>query len=156
MCIAAYYHLTTRTEITNFSQTGAKLPISTKNGRIALIRWGRRPTEPGALPFGGWASQESIEKGVWFKYSPQLVQLPIIRFIDINYDHRCVWVDVLPEYSLAGLFIQNGKEKRVYVVTTKATTQHYISNKWPKMLKGENYGYAYPTTGLRVHQKIYC
>lgn len=136
MCIAAYFHVGTHYEITNFNKTGAKLPIGTKNGRIALIRWGRREVEPGALPFGGWASQESIEQGYWNQFSPQLVQLPVLRFIDINYDSNCVWVDVLPEYSLAGLFIQNGKEKRVYVVTAKANPMQSLSNKWPKMLKG--------------------
>jgi hypothetical protein len=135
MCIAAYFHVGSRLEITNFSQSGAKLPIITKSGRIALIRWGRRDAEPGALPFGGWASQESLEQGVWNKHTPQLVQLPVLRFIDINYDHRCVWVDVLPEYSLAGLFIQHGKEKRVYVITAKPNPLVSISNKWPKMQK---------------------
>jgi hypothetical protein len=77
-----------------FSDSTSVLPIKLLNGEIKLLVWGRHKNQAGELPLGGWARLESIYQGQWDIYSPKPVKLPIIKFMEKDFEGITHWYEV--------------------------------------------------------------
>ena len=65
-----------------FPNLHAQLPLLKRDGQIMLIGWGRRENQKGKLPRTGWARLDSIYAGLWDKYFPIPVRIPVLRFME--------------------------------------------------------------------------
>lgn len=119
-----------------FPQPGAELPVRLHGGDTALLTWGRRDQEPGALPPGGWARLESIKQGRWDRYFPIPVRLILIAFMEKNRQGRTHWYPLVSGTFVQGLVATEGEERRVYVVTIQPTLpdQAVIHERWPRIV----------------------
>jgi hypothetical protein len=95
------------------------LPILKRDGEIMLMRWGRREKQEGQLPITGWARLDSIYAGRWDKYFPIPVRIPVLRFMEKNYEGVSKWYGLIPSNCIQGLVAREGNEMRVYVVTVE-------------------------------------
>ena len=103
-----------------FPNPKAQLPLLKRNGEIMLMGWGRREKQEGKLPTTGWARLDSIYAGRWDKYFPIPVRIPVLRFMEKNYEGVSKWYDLIPSNCIQGLVAREGNEMRVYVVTVEA------------------------------------
>ena len=121
-----------------FPMPDAKLPVRTKQGATTLVTWGRKKEQAGYSPAGGWARLESIKNGVWEKYNPIPVKIPVLRFMEKDRQKVSHWFD-LPDHSfLQGLLINDQEQSRVYVVTTQPTDKNAIHDRWPRIISEED------------------
>ncbi len=102
-----------------FPNPKAQLPLLKRNGEIMLMGWGRREKQEGKLPTTGWARLDSIYAGRWDKYFPIPVRIPVLRFMEKNYEGVSKWYDLIPSNCIQGLVAREGNEMRVYVVTVE-------------------------------------
>ena len=115
-----------------FPQPHAELPLQLRDGKTEKMIWGRRREERGALPVGGWARQDSIDKGIWEKYQPRPVQIVVHAFMEKDKDKVSHWFDLQPEQRIQGLIATRNDERRVYVVTINSDNP--IHDRWPKIV----------------------
>lgn len=115
-----------------FPQPRAELPLQLCSGDMEKISWGRRREEQGDLPIGGWARQDSIDKGVWEKYQPRPVQIMVHAFMEKDKNKVTHWFDLSPGQHIQGLLATLNDERRVYVVTI--TSDNPIHDRWPKIM----------------------
>lgn len=134
MCLGICYFDLNKTVITHFTQSKAMLPIKTKQQGTSLITWGRRTGEPGNLPLGGWASLDAIQQGKWDYYLPRPVKIAVNKFMEQDIEGRSMWFDITAGHWLQGLLIQEGTEKRVYVVTLTPDVPQTSYYRWPRIL----------------------
>ena len=87
------------------------LPV-VHNGVLALCRWGNR-NETRAYPPSGWAKNESYAAGVWDRYEPTMVTIPLVA----GYE-KGVWYGI--DHGVRGLVVGAGAYQRVYMLTTAA------------------------------------
>lgn len=117
-----------------FPNPKAKLPVIKKDGSIILLPWGRRKEEAGELSLGGWARQESIEKGIWHKYLPIAVKISAKRFMEKDFDGVSHWFDMTQGQYIQGLVAREQDELRVYIVTIVPERPTAIYERWPKIV----------------------
>lgn len=118
-----------------FERGGAKLPISAARGaQVILLPWGRRPGEKGNLPAGGWAKLTHIQAGVWDKFEPRPVRLPVLAFAERDVAGREQWFEVTKGHLLQGCLVSSGSERRVYVVTLDCDPEMTEFDRWPRMV----------------------
>jgi len=106
-----------------FPNPYAKLPVRKKDGSIILMPWGRREKQDGHLPRGGWARLDAIYAGKWDKYFPRPVKIPVLRYMEKDYEGKSHWYELLKRDCIQGLLAREGNELRVYVVTIEAEYQ---------------------------------
>ncbi|MFM2031724.1 MAG: hypothetical protein RLZZ297_489 [Chloroflexota bacterium] len=82
------------------------------DGQPSLCLWGNR-NETRDYPASGWAKRESYAAGVWAKYQPRLVTIPVYE----GYE-KGVWYAI--EYGVRGLLVGRGAERRVFMLTEAA------------------------------------
>lgn len=116
-----------------FPNPKALLPVLKKDGDIELVPWGRRKEQEGRLPQGGWARLESIDQGVWKKWSPTPVKIIVDRFMEKDLDRISHWFDMKPGEWIQGLVAHRDDERRVYVVTVESEPDA-IHHRWPRIL----------------------
>jgi len=135
MPLAVMFQLYDKIHTVYFSNFKAKLPVKTRTG-IHLVQWGRRQSEQGVLPFGGWARLEAIQKGSWDYFIPKPVKLPIKKFLENDSEGQAGWYDVTGGRWLQGLIAKESDELRVYIVTI--TPGLFVTNhdRWPRILSG--------------------
>ena len=118
-----------------FPMQNAVLPVLLKSGEIGLYTWGRRREECNqTFPFGGWARHESIKQGIWEKYHPVPVKIPVQKFMekdDLGVSH---WFDLQAGEFIQGLLANIGDKQRVYVVTVHPEDEHAVHERWPRIL----------------------
>lgn len=102
-----------------FPNPKAQLPLLMRDGEITLMGWGRRKRQEGSLPVTGWARLDSIYAGRWDKYFPKPVRIPVLRYMEKDFEGRNKWYDLLPSSCIQGLVAKEGNERRVYVVTVE-------------------------------------
>ena len=102
-----------------FPNPHAQLPLLKRDGQIMLMGWGRRENQEGKLPRTGWARLDSIYAGRWDKYFPIPVRIPVLRFMEKNFEGVSKWYDLIPSNCIQGLVAREGNETRVYVVTVE-------------------------------------
>lgn len=117
-----------------FPNPKAMLPVVKRDGDIILLPWGRRQSQPGGLPLGGWARIESIEKGIWDKYQPKPVKIPAKQFMEKDHQEVSHWFQVTAGHYIQGLVARDGGEYRVYIVTITPDRLNTIHDRWPRII----------------------
>ena len=130
------YHYKNLVETVYFSNPKAVLPVRLANGQIKLLAWGRRQIQPGELPLGGWARLQGIYQGRWDIYIPKPVRLPIIKFMEKDFEGHTHWYDVTPGHWVQGLVAIEGCEIRVYIVTITPELHSTCHERWPRIMAG--------------------
>ena len=135
MCDGALYQYEGNEIRTFFPNPKAKLPVLNKQGKVILIPWGRREKQMGNLPLGGWARLESIKSGKWDRFFPKPVKLPIISFMEKDYQNQSHWFELISGQYLQGLIATHEKERRLYVVTiVPERLDMTIHDRWPRIV----------------------
>ena len=120
-----------------FERGGATLPVSSRNGaQVLLLPWGRRPRETGDLPVGGWAKLTQIQAGLWDKFRPRPVKLPVMAFAERDVTGREQWFEVTRGQFIQACAVQYQQERRVYVVTLDCSPEESEFERWPRVVAG--------------------
>lgn len=130
------YHHHNETLTIYFANPKAMLPVRLNNGEVTLLSWGRRKTQTGELPLGGWANLQTIYKGKWDRHFPKPVRLPIIKFMEKDFEGNTHWYDVTPGQWIQGLLARENNEIRVYIVTLTPELHTVCHDRWPRILTG--------------------
>lgn len=125
-----------QTHTVYFSNPSAMLPVRLVDGQIKLMTWGRRKSQTGELPLGGWAHLQAIYKGKWDIYIPKPIRLPIIKFMEKDFEGNTHWYDVTPGQWIQGLLAHEGDEYRVYIVTITPELHGSCHERWPRIMSG--------------------
>ena len=134
MCGGVEYSHQGETHKVFFPNPYAQLPVLKKTGESELVYWGRRKEQQGLLPQGGWARLESIDKGIWEKWSPTPVKIIVDRFMEKDKERVSHWFNLEREECIQGLLARREDELRVYVVTIEPEADA-IHNRWPRIIK---------------------
>ena len=129
-----------------FPNPKAVMPVLQKDGTQILVPWGRRQEQAGKLPLGGWARLESIYGGVWDRYFARPVKIPVLSFMEKDFEGRAHWYDLQSGQYIQGLIARHGNECRLYVVTLEPELEDaQIHNRWPRVVQnGEQSHWAKP------------
>lgn len=119
-----------------FANPKAMLPARLASGEIKLLSWGRRKSQTGELPLGGWANLQTIYKGRWDIYIPKPVRLPIIKFMEKDFEGNTYWYDIMPGQWIQGLVAREGVETRLYIVTITPELHNNCHDRWPRIMQG--------------------
>lgn len=116
-----------------FPNPYAQLPLLLEGGQVEWVPWGRRgDKQPGKLPATGWARTESITAGKWARYHPREVRILADRFMEKDEAKVSHWFDLEPDQCIQGLLLEDGEERRVYVVTGQPPDGFEMyHNRWP-------------------------
>ncbi|NOQ77084.1 MAG: hypothetical protein GQ475_04710 [Methylococcaceae bacterium] len=119
-----------------FPNPKAVLPVQQKDGNIILLPWGRRQSQVGNLPMGGWARLDSIYGGRWDKYFPKPLKLPVLSFMEKDFEGQSHWYDLNKGQYLQGLLARDNNELRVYVVTIEPEVEDaQIHDRWVRVVQ---------------------
>jgi hypothetical protein len=137
MCGGAKYRHDGQTVTTYFPNPKAALPVILKTGGHELLPWGRRESQEGRLPRGGWARLDSIQGGKWGRYDPHPVRLAIEEFMEKDRSGRSHWYALAEGEFIQGLVASWDDERRVYVVTVvpQEPAQRAIHDRWPRLVR---------------------
>ncbi len=117
-----------------FPNPKAVMPVRLKNGEHELVAWGRRESQNGFLPRGGWARLDSIRGGKWSAFNPIPVKIDIEAFMEKDKQNESQWYELKPGEFIQGLIATLGNERRLYVVTEQSEHSHHKNNRWPRVL----------------------
>lgn len=135
MCWAVRFQHNGQQRQVCFQHASARLPVSSRKGaQILLLPWGRRPREAGRLPAGGWAKLTHIHSGVWDKFEPRPVKLPVSAFMERDVTGREQWFEVTRGHYIQGLYARVDSERRIYVVTLETSPEESEFERWPRIL----------------------
>lgn len=119
-----------------FPNPKAVLPVQQKDGSIILLPWGRRQSQPGNLPIGGWARLDSIYGGRWDKFFPKPLKIPVLSFMEKDVEGQSHWYDLNKGQYLQGLLASDNNERRIYVVTIEPEMEDAnIHSRWPRVVQ---------------------
>lgn len=136
MCTGVYYRIGEQEQRCYFPNPRACLPVKKKGGDIELLPWGRRPSQAGRLPLGGWARLDAIYAGRWDRWSPRPVKLLLSQFMEKDIEGHGHWYDLTPGKWVQGLVARWDTERRVYVVTIVPELADAVHERWPRILSG--------------------
>lgn len=120
-----------------FNQSDAMLPVKLKSGECKLITWGRREKENCEMPLGGWARLSAIKNEKdkrWNMYLPKPVQIPVIKFMEKDFEGKSCWYEVTKGKCLQGLLARHENTWRVYIVTIEPEDLMNCHYKWPHVI----------------------
>jgi len=119
-----------------FPNPKAVLPVQKRDGNVVLLPWGRRKDQSGHLPMGGWARLDSIYGGRWDKYFPVPLKIPVLSFMEKDFEGQSHWYDLNKGQYLQGLLARDNNEQRIYVVTIEPEVEDaHIHNRWPRVVQ---------------------
>lgn len=130
------YQHQNQTHTVYFANPKALLPVRLANSQIKLLPWGRRTTQQGELPLGGWANLQTIYKGRWDIYIPKPVRIPLIKFMEKDFEGNTHWYDVTGGHWIQGLVAREQNEIRVYIVTITPELHNINHERWPRIMVG--------------------
>lgn len=136
MCQGVYYSHGDRETRVRFADARAMLPVRTRADGVTLLPWGRRPSQAGSLPLGGWARLDSIYAGRWDRWFPQPVKLPVAAFMETDIEGRERWYTLTKGQWLQGLIARDRQERRLYVVTVEPELEDALHQRWPRLMCG--------------------
>ena len=136
MCGGVYYSINGEEVRTYFPNPKACLPTKKKDGTIELLPWGRRKTQQGKLPLGGWARLESIYEGRWDRWFPIPVKIQVSQFMEKDIEGNSHWFDITAGKWIQGLVARWDNERRIYVVTITPEMEEAVHERWPRVLSG--------------------
>jgi hypothetical protein len=131
------FHHQQQTHTVYFANPKAMLPVRLHDGQIKLLPWGRRKSQIGELPLGGWANLQMIYKGKWDIYIPKPVRIPIIKFMEKDFEGNTHWYDVTEGHWVQGLLAREAHEIRVYIVTITPELYSVCHDRWPRIMVGK-------------------
>ncbi len=134
MCGGVYYSFGGQDVRVYFPNPQAALPVRKRDGSKILLPWGRRKTQPGALPLGGWARLESVRAGRWDKWFPLPVKLPVKSFMEKDIEENSHWYDLTRGKYIQGLVARSNGEQRVYVITVEPVMNDAVHPRWPRIV----------------------
>jgi hypothetical protein len=123
-----------------FAKPNAKLPVKTKGGEIKLVAWGRRENENSEMPLGGWARLTTLQNErdkKWSMYLPKSLQLPILKFMEKDFEGRACWYEITKGKSIQGLLARQENEYRIYIVTIDPEDLMNSHYRWPHIITNE-------------------
>lgn len=123
-----------KTHTVYFARPSAMLPVCLVNGETRLVTWGCKQHENSEMPLGGWARLEAIHDGRWSLYIPKPVRLPILRFMETDYEGKIHWYDVTKGQCIQGLLARCEDEYRVYIVTLIPELLNVCHDRWPRII----------------------
>ena len=116
-----------------FPNPRAVLPVRTRDGDARLMPWGRRTSQLGKLPRGGWARLDSVYAGRWDRFFPVPVKIPVTRFMEKNLDGQSRWFEIPEGQWIQGLIAKEKHEQRVYIVTIEPGIEDADYDRWPRI-----------------------
>lgn len=119
-----------------FPDKTARIPVKSKQGSQVLLPWGRRREQEGQLPMGGWARLDSIYAGRWDRWFPVPVKLPLLQFMEKDFEGNSHWHTLTKGQWVQGLIAKEKYEQRVYVVTVEPEQNDALYHRWPRILSG--------------------
>lgn len=134
MCRAVKFHFDEREWQVRFAQPKAQLPVRDRQASVILLPWGRRPTERGKLPVGGWARFTHLQGGRWDEYNPKPVRILVSGFAATDVTGAEQWFGIPRGQFIRGLAARMGEELRIYIVTLDASPQEAHFESWPRVL----------------------
>ena len=136
MCGGVYFRYGDDVLRMYFPNPKAVLPILKKDGTIILLPWGRRLNQSGNLPMGGWAKQDSIYAGRWDKYFPTPLKIPVLSFMEKDFEGHPHWYDLNKGQYIQGLLAKDNNELRVYIVTIEPDVEDAsIHERWVRVVQ---------------------
>lgn len=118
-----------------FPNPKAALPVAQDDGSVEWVSWGRRREEQASFVQGGWARKDSLEAGKWDKYKPEHVLLAAQGFMEKDAEKVSHWIDIPQGFAIEALVVENGTEKRLYIVTEDTPPEYsWVHDRWPKLL----------------------
>ncbi|GAB2199102.1 hypothetical protein [Sessilibacter sp. MAH4] len=120
-----------------FPNPKAVLPVRQKDGSHKLVAWGRRESQPGFMPRGGWARLDSIHSGKWSQYSPIPVKIDVEAFMEKDINNESQWYELKSGEFIQGLIATLGNEQRLYVVTEASNNSNHKTGRWPRVISEE-------------------
>ncbi|MBF0263803.1 MAG: hypothetical protein HQL46_00905 [Gammaproteobacteria bacterium] len=136
MCGGATYTVNRNKVTVYFPNPKAQLPVLLKDGTIELYDWGRRESQAGRLPLGGWARLESIKSGKWEYTNPTPCKIIVDSFMEKDNTKKSHWFDLDPNCFIQGLYARLGEEQKLYVVTVEPEGELMkIHNRFPRIIK---------------------
>jgi hypothetical protein len=117
-----------------FANPQAVLAVKLADGQMKLVPWGRRKTQNGCLPMGGWARLPTIYQGKWNTHMPKPVRLPILKFMEKDFEGNTHWYDVTAGFWIQGLLARESDEVRVYIVTITPELHTTCHDRWPRII----------------------
>lgn len=121
----------------SFTNSKAALPVKAKNDEIKVVTWGRREKENSEMPLGGWARLTDINNektNRWNMYTPKSVQIPILKFMEKDFEGNPCWYEVTKGKCLQGLIARHENEYRVYIVTIEPEDLMCCHYRWPHII----------------------
>jgi len=131
VCLAVLYRYQGDEIKTFFTNARARLPVMRKNGDVVLIPWGRHSYQAGNLPLGGWALHERILASKWDAYFPKPVKIPLLAFMEKDFEGQGHWQKLLDDQWIQGLLAHHDKEYRLYIVTITPELEDSLYQRWP-------------------------
>lgn len=140
MCGGVYFEYNGEVIRQYFPNPKAVLPTKKKDGSLVLLPWGRRQSQGGMLPMGGWAKLESIYSGQWDKFFPKPVKIPVLSFMENDLEGHPHWYDLNKGQYIQGMLARDNNEHRLYIVIIEPDLQDgNIHSRWPRVVQsGEN------------------
>jgi len=123
-----------------FAKANAKLPVRMKSGEIKLVAWGRRENENSDMPLGGWARLTTLQnenEKKWSFYLPKFVRIPILKFMEKDFEGRACWYEVTKGKYMQGLLARQENEYRLYIVTIDPEDLMNCHYRWPYIIAAE-------------------
>lgn len=84
------------------------------------LPWGRRREQPGDWPEGGWAREESLEKGFWRRWHPEPVVVRPVRWMEKDRHRVSRWFDLEEDHGICCLVLTKAPGTPIYVITRQA------------------------------------
>ena len=134
MCVSVIYNKDNAWVESTFTTPIAKLPVRNGEKNLRLITWGRRLSESGKLPLGGWVHLNSIHAGLWDEYFPKPVLLSVKKFMEYDFEFNRHWFDITTGQWMQGIIAQYNNEQRAYIVIIDSYDVSF--NRWPKIIIG--------------------
>lgn len=116
-----------------FANRKAVLPVKTKNG-LVYLPWGRRESQAGETPLGGWAEYTSLRAGQWNRFLPKPCKIMVAEFIErdtLTGEEK--WFSLKANEFIHGIYCRDAGHYRAYVITLRPTLQTQYS-RWPRVL----------------------
>lgn len=136
MCSGVYFRYHDDVLRMYFANAKAVLPIQKKDGELVLMPWGRRQNQSGNLPLGGWARLDAIYGGRWDKYFPKPLKIPVLSFMEKDFEGQSHWYDLNKGQYLQGLLARDNNEQRIYIVTIEPDlVDSDIHQRWPRIVQ---------------------
>ncbi|HDY84335.1 hypothetical protein LCGC14_1021940 [marine sediment metagenome] len=136
MCGGVYFEYQGNVLRQYFPNPKAVLPIQKKDGSLILLPWGRRQSQIGNLPMGGWARLDSIYGGRWDKFFPKPLKIPVLSFMEKDFEGHPHWYDLNKGQYLQGLLARDNNEQRIYVVTIESALEDsQIHSRWVRVVQ---------------------